>query len=243
MIKKCLIGLAITVGLILYSGALSYATSMSVGPTILFGQENDPDGTYGVINYFGPSSDPSFQIAASIAAIESIDFTGIGDPDEILATSRLEIFGTLQSVDQADDNGNSTITASFTTTTDKNNYPFGLLSGYGEFDPAEYLLAGDLINMQITGEIGATTVTATAIFELTEGLFLNQFGSEAQLSATIDLIGTGVTADLFTNNFYGTIVGQINSTQAPEPVPEPGTLILMGLGCAGLITYCRRKAK
>jgi hypothetical protein len=149
----------------------------------------------------------------------------------------------LQSVDQVDDNENSTITASFTTTTDKDNYPFGVLVVYGEADPDEYLLTGDLINMQITGEEDATTVAASAVFKLTDGLLLEQFGSEVQLSATIDLIDTEFSAKLFQNDFSGTIAGNINSSQGPEPVPEPGTLILMGLGCAGLIAYRRRKAK
>jgi hypothetical protein len=239
-ITMCLFGLAVAVSLVLFNGALAHATSISVVPTILFGQEDDPDGTY-ALNYFGPSSDPSFEIAASIAVIEGIDFNGIGDPEEILATGRLFIYGTFQSVEQVDDNGKSTITASFTTTT---TLSFSLVAGYGEFDPEEWLLAGDLINMQITGEEDATTVKADATLEFTDGLLLDQFGTEAELSADIDLIDTEFSTKLFQNYFSGTIAkGSINSTQVPEPVPEPGTLVLMSLGCVGLITCWRRRAK
>lgn len=239
-ITNCLFVLAAAVGLVLYSGSVAYATPMSVEPSILFGQEDDPDGRFGLISYNGPFSDPSFEIAAGIAAIEGIDFDGIGDPEEIVSTSRLFIYGQLQSVDQVDDNGNAIITASFTATT---AVSFGLLAGYGEFDPEEWLLAGNLINMQITGEEFATTVAASALFELTDGLLLEQFGSEAQLSATIDLIGTQFSVGLFKNNFSGIIEGQINATQSPEPVPEPGTFILLSLGCAGLIAYRKKKVK
>jgi hypothetical protein len=48
---------------------------------------------------------------------------------------------------------------------------------------------------------------------------------------------------LITDYFSGTIAGTISSTQSPEPIPEPTTIVLLSLGCAGLIAFRRKKAK
>jgi hypothetical protein len=225
---NCLFVLAAVVGLVFYSGAVSYATPMSVEPSILFGQEE----VSGDIFYHRPSN--SFEIVAGINAIEGVDLSVIVDPGFSIETSQLSINAVLEPPVEV----NGIITANFVAAS---GIEFELIAVYGE---VRLLLAGELIKLQITGEADATTGLASAIFELTDGILLDQFGSEAQLSGSINLQnGAEFSTKLFNRNFSGSAAGSINSTQSPEPVPEPGTFILLSLGCAGLIAYRKKKAK
>jgi hypothetical protein len=81
------------------------------------------------------------------------------------------------------------------------------------------------------------------MLKLTDGLLLDQFGPEAQLAASINLLaGATFSPFLFGDEFFGAASGEITASQSPEPVPEPGTFVLLSLGCAGLIAYRRKKS-
>lgn len=244
-IKNCVFVLIVAVGLVLYSNAVSYATPMSVEPTIIFGDEDNPNPESGQINYpLSSSGVPFFEIAARITAIEGIDFTGIGTPGDILSTAELFIYA--QYLDTVLDDSLLFITGFFGAMPGDD---FELKASYGE---ELLLLAGeidDLDRLTIFVAKGEPTVEVSAMLKLTDGLLLDQFGPEAQLSASINLADARFGRSLFDpddpdfSGFSGIIEGEINATQPPEPIPEPGTLVLLGLGCAGLIAYRRKKAK
>lgn len=234
----------IAVGVFLCSGAVSHATPTSVVPAIIFGQEDNPDVEFGQINYYvskSSSYEPFFEISASITAIEGVDLSVIEDPYFSIDASQLLIYAQYQST-VVDENG-IIITGLFGAMP---GYDFELLAFYGETTD-QLLLAGDLDDLDsliITGKIGENTGEVSAMFKLTDGVLLEQFGPEAQLSASINLLeGTSFSHTLFDASFSGVIAGTITSTQSSEPIPEPGTFVLLSLGCAGLIAYRRKKAK
>ena len=113
-----------------------------------------------------------------------------------------------------------------------------------EDDPV-LLLAGTIEDAVIIGLVGATTgSTLSASVTYTDGAILDATGhsllqgefSWSLLDVTDPFSIDPVTG--FLKTFRANATGQFTAT-----VPEPGTLVLLGLGAIGLAAYARRKQK
>jgi hypothetical protein len=88
------------------------------------------------------------------------------------------------------------------------------------------------LNFTVSINSGSNTLSLTQVGTL------NSYGT-TNTQITFDTTSSGVDG----SNFLSNITYDVLQSLPPNPVPEPGTFVLAGLGIAGLVLARRRSAK
>jgi hypothetical protein len=109
-------------------------------------------------------------------------------------------------------------------------------------DPGTYTLSFDLIGDQ-RGSPASATVTLGSLYDQTFVLASGDVTSGI-VNTTINVGTTTVVPLIFTSNInsnVGLLLDNVSLVSTPVSTPEPGTLVMLGIGLAGLM-FVRRRA-
>lgn len=143
------------------------------------------------------------------------EWSGFGQIDEIYTTS-----GPGGTIDRTTDYG-----IDWSITVAQDSY-LDMATAWDDYVP------GDVFGLVVDGSSTAWTTTSTDSSGYFHGIYEDLFLSAGTHTITLDVL-SGLT--------YGGAWASFTGTTAIDPVPEPSTIMLMGIGLLGLVGFSRKR--